>query len=61
MVVLQLFEFCTAVVFTFWYTDAGRADVCVSVLMILMLVVALVEKELCVYSFGLSVGVWCDL
>ena len=66
MIVVELFKFCVAVVFTFGFADASRADVSVAMLVILVMRVMLVEEELGVDCVGLDVGVvvvgvWCYL
>ena len=55
-----------AIVFSLWDSDTGRADVRVSMLVVLVSCVMLVEKELGIDRIGMCehlvvVGVWCDL
>ena len=55
-----------AIVFSFWNGDTGRADVRVSMLVVLVSCVMLVEKELCIDRIRMCeqlvvVGVWCNL
>ena len=53
MVVVQLFELGMTVVFTFWNANAGRADVGMAVLVVLVMRVVLVEKQ-----FGINCVGW---
>ena len=61
-----MFEFGVTVVFSLRNGDGGRADVSMSVLMVLVCGVVLIEKEFCVHGVGLLehvvvVSVWGDL
>ena len=66
MVVLQLLEFGVAVVFSLGNADAGRANVGVSALVVLMCCLMLIEVEFGINCIGLCehmivVGVGCDV
>ena len=66
MVVLELFEFGMAVVFSLGNANAGGADVGVAVLVVLMVRAVLVEEQLGIDCVGLGEGVvvvcvGCDL
>ena len=55
-----------SIVFSLGDGDAGRTDVCMSMLVVLVSCVMLVEKELGVNCIGMRehlvvIGVWCNL
>lgn len=54
------------IVFSLGDSDAGRADVCMSMLVVLVSCVMLVEKELGIDRIGMCehlvvISVWCNL
>ena len=55
-----------SIVFSLGDGDAGRADVCMSMLVVLVSCVMLVEKELGINRIGMRehlvvISVWCNL
>ena len=66
MVVLQLLEFGVAIVFSLGNADAGRANVGMAVLVVLMCCLMLIEVEFGINRIWMRehlvmVGVWGDM